>query len=241
MKRLFDLSVSLVVLALVSPFLLIFAFLVWVQDFHSPLYVAKRVGLDGLPFNMYKLRSMVVNADSTGVDSTSNHDQRITAVGRLIRKFKLDELTQLINVVDGSMSLVGPRPNVARETDLYTDLEMKLLTVKPGITDFASIVFADEGEVLADSADPDLEYNQVIRPLKSELGLFYIEHKSIVLDVKLCITTAVAILDRPKALSMVGHMLDACGADRLLVERASRIKPLERRPPPGADDLVRSR
>ena len=121
---------------------------------------------------MYKLRTMIINADSTGVDSTSSNDNRITSVGKFIRKFKIDEISQLINVLLGDMSLVGPRPNVLREILMYTDLEKELLTVKPGITDFASIVFSDEGEILSDSDDPDIDYNQLIRPGKGYLGNF---------------------------------------------------------------------
>ena len=133
---------------LASPVLLPVMFLVWWQDRHSPFYVASRVGLDQRPFRMVKLRSMRIGADKSGVDSTSAGDSRITPVGHFIRRYKLDELTQLWNVLIGDMSLVGPRPNVERETRLYTDLEQRLLTVKPGITDYASIVFADEGEIL---------------------------------------------------------------------------------------------
>jgi lipopolysaccharide/colanic/teichoic acid biosynthesis glycosyltransferase len=108
---------------------------------------------------------------------------RITPVGQFIRGYKLDELTQLWNVLKGEMSLVGPRPNVKRETDLYTKVEKDLLTVKPGITDFASIVFSDEGEILSGQSDPDVSYNQLIRPGKSRLGLFYIKVRSIKTDI----------------------------------------------------------
>ena len=111
--------------------------LVWRQDLHSPFYVSERVGLNGVPFRMVKLRSMILNADKTGVDSTSATDQRITPIGHLIRRYKLDELTQLWNVLKGDMSLVGPRPNVKRETDLYTLEEQRLFGTKPGITDFS--------------------------------------------------------------------------------------------------------
>ena len=126
---------------------------------------------------MVKIRSMIINADKTGVDSTSSDDMRITSVGKVIRKLKLDELSQLWNVLIGDMSLVGPRPNVKSETDLYTKIEKNLLNVKPGITDFSSIVFSDEGDILSGSDDPDLLYNQLIRPWKSRLSLFYIEKR----------------------------------------------------------------
>ena len=170
MKRLMDILASFFGLLLTSPILLTFMFLVWRQDGHSPFYIAPRMGKDEKPFRMVKLRSMVKNADRSGVDSTAADDMRITRVGHLIRKFKLDELTQLLNVLKGDMSLVGPRPNVQRETDLYTDSENKLLSVRPGITDFSSIVFSDEGDILEGQEDPDIAYNQLIRPGKSRLA-----------------------------------------------------------------------
>src|SRR5258706_11897139 len=149
-KRLFDVVLSFFGLAAASPVLVPTTIAVWLQDFHSPFYIAPRVGMGGRNFRMVKLRSMVINADRTGVDSTGAADRRITAVGRFIRRYKLDELTQLWNVLLGDMSLVGPRPNVKRETDLYTEVEKGLLAAQPGITDFSSIIFSDEGEILAD-------------------------------------------------------------------------------------------
>lgn len=190
---------------------------------------------------MVKLRSMVVNADKTGVDSTGAQDRRITAIGRFVRRYKLDELTQLWNVFIGDMSLVGPRPNVKRETDLYTQVEQKLLTVQPGITDFASIVFADEGEILADKPDPDIAYNQLIRPWKSRLGLFYIDKRGLLLDTQLCFLTALAIVNRSAALSRVAMLLERLGADADLVEIAYRRTRLEPCPPPGSSEIVMSR
>jgi lipopolysaccharide/colanic/teichoic acid biosynthesis glycosyltransferase len=191
-KRLFDFTASALGLLLSSPVLLPVMFLVWLQDKHSPFYVASRVGRNELPFKMIKLRSMVINADKSGIDSTAANDNRITAVGQFIRRYKLDELTQLWNVLKGDMSLVGPRPNVKRETDLYTPLEKKLLRVKPGITDISSIVFSDEGDILKDQTDPDIAYNQLIRPGKSLLGLLYIDNQSLVLDLNLCFLTFIS-------------------------------------------------
>lgn len=241
MKRIFDISASAVGLAVASPVLLPVMFLVWNKDKHSPFYVAPRVGENGSLFKMVKLRSMVINADKTGVDSTGSNDKRITPVGHFIRRYKLDELTQLWNVLKGDMSLVGPRPNVKRETDLYTPVEQNLLKVKPGVTDFSSIVFSDEGDILKDQADPDIAYNQLIRPGKSMLGLFYIEHQSLALDIKLCLLTAVAILSRDKALAGVHEILKDLGASQELLELALRQKPLEPQPPPGGKKLVTSR
>ncbi len=241
MKRLFDFVASFLGLLIASPVLLPVMFLVWQQDRHSPFYVAPRVGQNGVPFNMMKLRSMVINADKSGVDSTGANDRRITSVGHFIRRYKLDELTQLWNVLKGDMSLVGPRPNVQRETDLYTTLERQLLTVKPGITDFSSIVFSDEGEILKDKPNPDITYNQIIRPGKSRLGLFYIEHRNLLLDIQLCWLTVVAILSREKALSKIQVLLQRLGADSSLLELAARQKPLTPQPPPGGTKVVTSR
>lgn len=236
-----DIILSLMGLIISSPVLVTFAFLIWLQDYKNPLYIAPRVGKDNVLFRMYKLRSMVANADKTGVDSTSANDMRITSVGRIIRKFKLDELTQLINVFKGDMSLVGPRPNVLRETQLYTKEEQKLLTVKPGITDFASIVFADEGEILKDQSDPDLAYNQLIRPWKSRLGIFYIENRSLILDIKIVFYTAISMFSRSNALEKVVFELERLLAPKELIKIAKRDLTLEPAPPPGLDTIVFSR
>ena len=241
MKRIFDFIASFWGLILASPLLLPVMYLVWRQDRHSPFYVAPRVGKGGALFEMMKLRSMVVNADKSGVDSTGVNDRRITRVGHFIRRYKLDELTQLWNVLKGDMSLVGPRPNVKRETDLYTAVEQTLLSVKPGITDFSSIVFADEGEILKDQPDPDIAYNQLIRPGKSLLGLFYIEHRSLILDIQLCWLTVLAIVSRQKALKSIVVVLQRLGADATLLELAAREKPLSPQPPPGGTKVVTSR
>jgi hypothetical protein len=130
---------------------------------------------------------------------------------------------------------------VQRETDLYTQLEQKLLSVKPGITDFASIVFSDEGEILKDAQDPDIAYNQLIRPGKGYLGLFYIEHRSLWLDICLCFYTAIAIVSRERALTYVGSTLKALGAKDELLTIAMRSKPLYPMPPPGGVKIVTSR
>jgi lipopolysaccharide/colanic/teichoic acid biosynthesis glycosyltransferase len=240
-KRVFDIVAAASGLLLASPILLPVMFLVWLQDRHSPFYVAARMGLAEQPFRMVKLRSMIVNADKSGVDSTGAADRRITPVGHFVRRFKLDELPQLWNVLTGEMSLVGPRPNVKRETDLYTAEEKKLLTVRPGVTDFASIVFSDEGDILRDRPDPDLAYNQLIRPGKSRLGIFYVERRSLSVDLQLCALTAVAIVSRARALRGVARLLRDLGADPDLIELATRRRPLTPAPPPGADAVVTAR
>ncbi len=241
MKRLFDIFASLLGLILLSPVLLIVMFLIWKQDRHSPFYIAPRVGKNGRLFNMVKLRSMVVGADRSGVDSTSGNDPRITQIGHFVRKWKLDEFSQLWNVLKGDMSLVGPRPNVKRETDLYTEEEEKLLSVRPGITDFASIVFSDENEILTDCEDPDIGYNQLIRPWKSRLGILYVEHRGLFLDLKLIFLTGIAIISREKALKGVNKMLCSIAAPDDVVEVSERTCKLVPCPPPGADCIVTCR
>lgn len=240
-KRTFDIFVSLLGLIVASPVLVPVIIAVWLQDFHSPFYIATRVGKDGKPFRMVKLRSMIANADKIGVDSTSARDPRITSVGHFIRRYKLDELSQLWNVLKGDMSLVGPRPQVQRDVALYTEIERHLLGVKPGITDISSIVFADEGEILKDSDDPDLDYNRLIRPWKSRLGLLYIDHQSFLLDLRLLLLTALTIVSRKKALAGIQRILDELGADEMLKRVARRQGKLEPYPPPGATEIVSHR
>jgi lipopolysaccharide/colanic/teichoic acid biosynthesis glycosyltransferase len=228
MKRLIDVAGASLGLIVTAPITVIAMLLVWLQDFRNPFYIAPRV----------ELRSMVMNADRTGVDSTASNDQRITRIGHAIRRYKLDELTQLWNVLRGDMSLVGPRPNVKRDTDLYTAEEQRLLQVRPGITDFSSIVFSDEGEVLKGRADPDIAYNQLIRPWKSRLGLFYVDHPSILVDLKVIALTALAIINRQSALEGVAGMLGRMGAPSELIRVARRENQLRPTAPPGATEIV---
>ena len=240
-KRSMDLLGSALGLVAASPILLPVMFLVWLQDYYSPFYIAERIGKNGIPFRMVKLRSMVVNADKSGVDSTASSDSRITPVGKFIRAYKLDELSQLWNVLKGDMSLVGPRPQVARDVALYTAQEQQLLNVKPGITDISSIVFSDEGEILNGRPDPDLAYNQLIRPWKSRLGLLYIEKQSTILDLRLIWLTAIAVVSRRRALEGVVRVLQNLGASDDLIRVAQRAEDLTPSPPPGASEIVMQR
>ena len=241
MKRLFDIIVSFCGLVMFSPILMIFMFLVWKGDKKTPFYMALRAGKDGTTFKMVKLRSMTVDADKSGVNSTGNDDMRITPIGHKIRSYKLDELTQLWNVLIGDMSLVGPRPNVVSEIDLYTDIEKGLLVVRPGITDFSSIVFSDEGEILEGKDNPDLAYNQLIRPWKSRLGLAYIENQSFLLDLQLIFYTIVAIISKPTALIWVVKKLNNLNVDADVVRISKREVDLFPFPPPGSGEIVSSR
>lgn len=241
MLRVLDIAVALLGLILCLPILLPLTAALWLQDRHSPFYVAPRTGKNGRPFRMVKLRSMRPSADKSGVDSTASNDTRITRLGRFIRRYKVDEIPQLWNVLHGDMSLVGPRPNVERETNLYTAEEKRLLSVRPGVTDYASIVFSDEGEILDGHADPDLAYNQLIRPWKSRLGLLYVEQRNVALNAKLVWLTAVAMFSKGRALAAIAADLRARGAPPSLIEIAARLRPLEPCPPPGATEIVTRR
>ncbi len=241
LKRIFDIVFSFFGLAVLSPILLIAMFLIWNEDKNSPFFIANRVGRRGKIFKMIKLRSMIINAHKTGVDSTSANDVRITTIGKFIRKFKLDELSQLWNVLLGDMSFVGPRPNVKNETDLYTEIEKGLLSIKPGITDFSSIVFADESEILKDYDDPDLAYNQLIRPGKSKLGLFYVKKRNLLIDIFLILATLIGFLSRKLSLNFLTYLLYILGAPKELVILASRKENLKPSPPPGTNKIVKTR
>lgn len=226
MKRLFDVVASLAGLVLLSPVLLVLMFLVWRQDGHSPIYQGVRAARNGGTFKMNKLRSMVVHADKTGVESTGAADTRITPLGHFIRRWKIDEFTQLWNVLKGDMSLVGPRPNTVKAVEGYTERERGLLAVRPGITDFASIVFSDEGEIIKDADDPDAAYDKLIRPWKGRLGLIYAEHVNVLLDIKLIWLTIVAIIDKPAALKGVERELRRLGVDEEVIAVSRRDRPL---------------
>jgi lipopolysaccharide/colanic/teichoic acid biosynthesis glycosyltransferase len=191
---------------------------------------------------MVKLRSMKVLADATGVMSTAGDDPRVTAVGRFVRRWKLDELPQLWNVLRGDMSLVGPRPQVLPDVALYTEDEKRMLTARPGITDLASIVFADEGEILQGAPDPDLRYQQVIRPWKSRLALLYVDRRpSILTDLRLVWLTLVNAVRRDRALVGVAEIVRRLGGGDELARVALRTEPPPPAPPPGASAVFERR
>ena len=189
LKRLFDLLLSSVGLVLLSPVILVLAFLIKLHDRGPVFYRGERVGRGGTIFRIYKFRSMVVNAEKTGVSSTTKEDPRVTPIGRFLRKTKLDELPQLLNVFSGQMSIVGPRPEVKKFTDLYDDKEKVLLELRPGITDYASLWDINEAEVLAGSSDPDKDYMEKIRPEKIRLQLKYERERSLWTDIKIVLLT----------------------------------------------------
>jgi lipopolysaccharide/colanic/teichoic acid biosynthesis glycosyltransferase len=195
MKRVIDLLISGVGLVVLCPVLAALA--LWIKlDSPGPVfYRGVRAGRFGNPFRIFKFRSMVVNADKIGGPSSSADDPRITRSGHFVRNSKLDELPQLINVFKGEMSLVGPRPEVMQEVLLYTEEERRLLSVRPGITDWSSIKFRNEGEILRGSADPHQAYREKIRPEKIRMGLEYVAKHSTATDLQIIVSTVKALFE----------------------------------------------
>jgi lipopolysaccharide/colanic/teichoic acid biosynthesis glycosyltransferase len=239
-KRLLDITVA----ATMFPFAILVGFplalAVWLEDRHAPFFAGLRVGKGWKPYRQFKIRSMVPSAEQGGVDATPANDSRITRVGHVIRRLKLDELPQLLNVFAGDMSLVGPRPNCLRECLMYSDAEKRILDVNPGITDISSIVFFDEEDILAAATtDPDLGYHQLVRPWKSRFCLLYIEKRSLRLDVELLLITGLAVFSQKLALRVLQPVLRRLGADDQLLRIARRAARLTPYPPPGLPDIVR--
>lgn len=193
-KRAFDLLGSAIGLVLLSPLLVTIAILIRQCSPGPVFYRGVRVGLNGKLFRIFKFRSMVVDAEKRGAFSTANEDARVTRIGRALRRHKLDELPQLINVLKGEMSFVGPRPEVQRFADIYTQEEKAIMSIRPGITDWASIWNSDEGSILAGAEDPDKAYMELIRPTKIKLQLKYVRDRSFWTDIKIIFLTLLAIV-----------------------------------------------
>jgi len=189
MKRLLDLVLCAFGIAVLSPLCLLLSLMVWFGDRGPALYRGRRAGRSGDVFELLKFRTMVVNAERLGGPTTSDYDPRITKVGAFMRRYKLDELPQLLNVLKGDMSLVGPRPEVLSEVERYTDEQRRVLSLRAGITDLASLWNADEGAVLAGTVYPHAAYQQFIHPTKLALQLRYLDERSLWLDLKIIIYT----------------------------------------------------
>jgi lipopolysaccharide/colanic/teichoic acid biosynthesis glycosyltransferase len=239
-KRSLDIVLALLALLLAAPPLVLAALLIWFEDGHGPFYRGTRVGRGGRDFRMVKLRTMVSGGERLGGTSTAATDARLTSLGALLRRWKIDELPQFWNVLVGDMSVVGPRPNIrAGGVEHYTAEERKLLSVRPGITDLASIVFADEGDILSGAPDPDVLYDAIIRPWKNRLGLLYVAHRSLALDCRLIAATALALVSRRSALHRVNRLLKQIDADPSLREICLRENPLPAGAPPGQMAVLR--
>jgi lipopolysaccharide/colanic/teichoic acid biosynthesis glycosyltransferase len=196
LKRTFDFLGAAAALTLLSPCLIALAVAITVTSPGPVFYRGVRVGRYGRPFRIFKFRSMVVNAEKIGGASTADGDPRITRVGRLLRKTKLDELPQLLNVIAGDMSFVGPRPEVQQYVDMYTEEEKAILSVRPGITDWASLWNPDEGAVLAGAADPEQAYLELIRPQKLKWQLEYVRRRSFFVDLSIIAQTIWTVVSR---------------------------------------------
>ena len=194
MIRFFDFILSLVGLVVLAPIFIVLA--IWIKtDSKGPVFYKQvRVGRNGIDFGLFKFRSMVVDADKKGLITVGGRDPRITRSGYFIRRYKLDELPQLINVLVGDMSLVGPRPEVRKYVDLYTDEQQKVLSVKPGITDYASIEYMDENEILGKSSDPEKTYIEEIMPEKIKYNMKYIQNKNVSEYFKIIFLTLLKIV-----------------------------------------------
>lgn len=188
-KRLLDLLGSTVGLLIFSPILIILAIAIKLDSKGPVFYMQERIGKGGLPFKLFKFRSMYTGADKKGLLTVGGKDNRVTKVGYFIRKYKFDEIPQFLNVFFGDMSLVGPRPEVKKYTDLYNSEQREVLNVKPGMTDYASIEYRNENDVLAASADPEKTYIEEIMPHKLELNKKYISEAGLFTDIKILFIT----------------------------------------------------
>lgn len=189
MKRIFDIVFSIGVIALMWIFFILIAMLVSMTSSGGIFYVQERVGANRKIFRLYKFRTMTVDADKQGQLTVGKNDVRITGVGKILRKFKLDEFPQLINVLKGEMSIVGPRPEVLKYVEMYSPEQLNVLKVRPGLTDYASIEYINENEILGKSSDPEKSYIDEIMPAKLQLNLKYIREKSFITDLKIIFRT----------------------------------------------------
>ena len=194
MIRFCDIVLSCLGLLLLSPLFVVVAVWIVIDNPGPVFYRQQRVGKDGKDFGLLKFRSMRIGADKGSLITIGEHDSRITRAGYYIRKYKLDELPQLWNVLTGDMSLVGPRPEVRRYVDMYTDEQRQVLTVRPGITDYASIDYIDENRILAQAEDPDRTYIEEILPAKIALNMRYIKHQTLGEYMKIIFLTLAKII-----------------------------------------------
>lgn len=188
-KRIFDIISSLFGLVLFSPFFIIIAVFIVIDSKGGVFFIQQRVGKNNVDFNLLKFRTMKVDSEKQGQLTISNKDTRITKVGSFLRKHKLDEIPQLINVLIGKMSVVGPRPEVRKYVNLYSTEQLKVLSVKPGLTDLASLKYINENELLGKSNDPEKSYIEEIMPEKLSLNLDYIAKNNLIIDIKLIFKT----------------------------------------------------
>ncbi|MBR4364985.1 MAG: sugar transferase [Prevotella sp.] len=194
MIRFFDILFSLLGLLLLSPLFVILCLAICLESKGGAFYIQERIGLNGKPFGLYKFRSMRIGSDSEGLLTIGERDNRITRIGYFMRKTKMDELPQLLNVLKGDMSLVGPRPEVRKYTDLYTEEQRRVLSVRPGITDYASIEYVHENELLSQAEDPERMYIEKVMPDKIKLNMKYLDHYTVGEYFKIIFLTLISLV-----------------------------------------------
>ena len=194
-KRGIDILFSLIGLICLFPFFIFISFFIYITSKGGVFFVQLRVGKNNKDFKLYKFRTMFLNSDNKGLLTVGNNDKRITKLGYYLRKNKLDELPQLINVLNGTMSIVGPRPEVRKYVNLYNSEQKSILDVKPGITDFASLMYYNENEILANSVNPEQTYINEIMPIKLELNKQYINEMSLLTDLKIIFKTFIKLIN----------------------------------------------
>jgi len=229
LKRIIDIVLSFVAIVILLMPGMVVLLIKWLEDKSNPIYPAKRVTQNGKVFTMYKIRTMVPNAECLGGSSTSNSDSRITAVGGFLRAYKLDEVLQFINVLKGDLSFVGPRPTTVEEYESFSIEEKSTFSVKAGLTDFSSIIFSDEGLLLHGSKNPDALYQSLIRPWKSELGILYAKIPNTHLDILLIYYTMCNFFSRQYTLRRIYKLLLTLNAKpslcEFVLERVSELDP----------------
>jgi lipopolysaccharide/colanic/teichoic acid biosynthesis glycosyltransferase len=194
LKRLFDIIASLIGIILLLPFFIVICLAMIVSCGFPLFYLQTRVGKNGKDFKLFKFRTMHLDADKKGLLTVGGRDPRVTSIGYYLRKYKLDELPQLFNVLFGTMSLVGPRPEVRKYVELYTKEQQQVLSVKPGITDFASLEYINENDLLAKSDNPEKTYIDEIMPAKLALNAKYIQQQGVLVDFKIIVSTILKIV-----------------------------------------------
>lgn len=234
LMRLIDIIGGTAGLILSMPFILIATLLIWLEDRHNPFYIAERVGAGGKRFKFLKLRSISTRSGVRPDEIITARDPRVTRLGHWIRASKVDELPQFWHVLRGEMSLVGPRANVQAIVDAFTEEEMRIISVKPGVTDLASIVFLNLGKVLEESNDPKQDYDHLVRPWKSRLALLYVDHQSPALAIRILWLTVLAFINHQRALEGVARISLRFKADPKLARIVRREEQLAPCAPPGA-------
>ena len=237
-KAVLDRTAAAVAIVVLMPVIALALAVTWAVDRRNPVYVSLRAGRNGVPFRMLKIRTMIVTDGRSGQMTTAADDPRLTGLGRLLRGCKIDELLQLVNIVRGEMSVVGPRPQVLPEVATYTRRSAACWAWRPVSPISPPSYLWDLAEIVRAKPDAHLAYQQLVRPWKSRLGLFYVRHSSVPLDVLIVLATLCRMVHRPAGLALVVWTLRAWGAQQELIAVARRSEPLKPTPPPGAARVV---